>query len=86
MIYTSALKIRMYSFKVVTAKYFRELTHNASKDISKDESPNADPQDDVNLDCDSICHLNKIFQDVIPVIQGEELKQCNECITESAVK
>ena len=60
------------------------LTHNTSKDISKDESPNTDPQDDVNLYSDRINHLDKISQDIIPVIQSKELKQSNKSISESA--
>lgn len=58
------------------------LTHNASKDIPENESPNADPQDDIDPDCDRICHLDEISQNVIPVIQCEELKQSNKCITQ----
>lgn len=60
------------------------LTHNTSKDISKDESSNTDPQDDVNLYSDRINHLDKISQDIIPVIQSKELKQSNKSISESA--
>lgn len=72
-------------FQVVPAVYFRSLTHNASKDISEDESSDTDPQDNVYLNCDRIHHLDKISQDIIPMIQGEELKQSNKCIAKGAV-
>lgn len=76
---------RYLLFQVVTVSYSRALTHNASKDIPENESPNADPQDDVDLDCDRIRHFDEISQDVIPVIQCEELKQSNKCITQGTV-
>lgn len=60
------------------------LTHNTSKDVSKDESPNTDPQDDVDLYSDRINHLDEISKDIIPVIQSEELKQGNKSISKSA--
>lgn len=60
------------------------LTHNTSKDVSKNESPNTDPQDDVDLYSDRINHLDKISKDVIPVIQSKELKQSNKSISKSA--
>lgn len=73
-------------FQVVTASYFkRALTHNASKDIPENESPNAYPQDYVDLDYDRICHLHEISQDVVPMIQCEELKQSNKCIPQGTV-
>ena len=65
--------------------YSRALTHNASKDIPENESPNTDPQNDVDSDRDRVCHLDEIFQDVIPVIQREELEQSNKCITQGTV-
>ena len=82
--HNTALKIQVF-FKIVTMSYPRVLTHNASKDIPENESPNADPQDNVDLDCDRICHLDEISQDVVPVIQCEELKQSNKCITQGTV-
>ena len=72
-------------FQVLTVSYCRALTHNASKDIPENEGPNADPQDDVDLDCDRICHLDEISQYVVPVIQCEKLKQSNKCITQGTV-
>jgi len=60
------------------------LTHYSSKDISKDECPNADPQDDVDLRCDGISNFDKISEDIIPVIQGEELKKGDKCVTKGA--
>ena len=83
----TALKILdLVFFQIVTVSYSRvALTHNASKDIPENESPNADPQDDIDPDCDRICHLDEISQDVIPVIQCEELKQSNKCITQWTV-
>lgn len=65
-------------------QYWNTLTHNTSKDVSKDESPNTDPQDDVDLYSDRINHLDKISKDIIPVIQSKELKQSNKSISKSA--
>ena len=65
-------------------QYWNTLTHNTSKDVSKDESPNTDPQDDVDLYSDRINHLDEISKDIIPVIQSKELKQGNKSISKSA--
>ena len=67
-----------------TSLYWNTLTHNTSKDVSKDESPNTDPQDDVDLYSDRINHLDEISEDIIPVIQSKELKQSNKSISKSA--
>lgn len=60
------------------------LTHDTSKNVSKDECSNANPQHNVCFHYDWIYYLEHVLEDFIPVVKCKQLKQSYECIVQCA--